>query len=193
MAEVLSVLAGVAQLMEYASKLFSALLKAFQTVKYGAKLLKAQSQQVTRLIDTVVALRQNEQLHTPLIAQQLQVIVTEADALLAVLHAATLACTSGPLQRRFWTALRNRHEESILQAFKRLEEEKAALLLCINLASAETLSSLYQSMSWLDDLKALKKRRRNGHKRVSSKNLAVSLWVFLTSADVQIILIDDVS
>ena len=160
MAEVLSVLAGVAQLMEYAPKLFSALLKAFQTVKYGAKLLKARSQQVTRLIDTVVALRQNEQLHTPLIAQQLQVIVTEADALLAVLHAATLACTSGPLQRRFWTALRNRHEESILQAFKRLEEEKAALLLCINLASAETLSSLYQSMSWLDDLKALKKRRR---------------------------------
>ena len=167
MAEVCSVLATVAQLTEYVPKLFSALHEAYKTVKHGAKLLNARIDQVARLIETANIVKENEQLHTPLVDQQLQVILNEAEALLVVLFAAISACTTGSLQRRFWKALRKQHEESILQAFNKLEKEKATLQFCISLASAESLSGLHRSMNWITGARPSKRQRRDSGKRVS--------------------------
>jgi len=156
MAEALGVIASAMQLVEYSLKVVSALSEAFEKVRTASTIFNGKIDQVFRLIQAADTVRQNAQLHTPIIATQLQATITEANSLHSTLLEITFQYTRGSFQKRYWKAITKKGEKSLLEAFERLDREKASLLLCIQISGFDIMSEISKSLK--DFTKALEKR-----------------------------------
>ena len=145
--EVLGAISSALQLAECVIKIINAFSEALDTVKSASKVLQGKSDQLIRLKLAALAVQENRQLHTKLIQSHLEATIAKADVLHTVVKSTIVEHTEGSFQRRFWKAFRKAGEKALLEAFENLETEKISLLLCIQIASAETLSKIDRGMA----------------------------------------------
>jgi len=149
MAEAIGIIASASQLVEYSLKVVSAIAEALHTLKYAPETLQGKLEQVLRLKEAADAIRSNCHLHTELIHGHLEATIARAESLHTIILSVTLDYTTGSFQRRLWKAILKKGEKTLLRAFDNLEREKLSLLLCIQIASAETMGNIGQSVGLL--------------------------------------------
>ena len=115
MAEVVGIIASVAQLAECIIKMISALSKALEWMKKKRpEMLEGKTEKILRLKDIAETVRKNTMLHTEVIELQLLATIGMADSLRRVIRKVTIRYTTGSFRRRFRKAIQNNAFRSFL-------------------------------------------------------------------------------
>jgi len=101
----------------------------------------------------------------PAVKLQLDSALKEAEFLVNLLECALRDYTRGSLARRMYNAAKGEKENDIVTSFKRLEQDKSSLIICVVLANTATLTSLQGDLTRLV--------RKGNEER--DKNLAISV------------------
>ncbi|KAF4631647.1 hypothetical protein G7Y89_g6487 [Cudoniella acicularis] len=146
--DVIVVLAGATQLLDYSLKLTSSIAEIYSRVKHSPERVYRHTTQIYQLIETARFIQLQSKLHyQPLILTHVKSTLEEAGELQKILDRVLVDYTQGSHKKRVWKAVLGSQEKRLVTCFDRLEKEKSALLLCINFSQTETLNSLRDSVA----------------------------------------------
>ena len=115
MAELVGIIASVAQLAEYIIRMISALSRPLNG--WGKKMpemLEGKTEKIMRLKDIAETVRKNTMLHTEVIELQLLATIGKADSLRRVIRKVTRRYTTRSFRRWFRKAIQNNAFRSFL-------------------------------------------------------------------------------
>ena len=129
-AEVLGIIAGAAQLIDYTISITNLISDIYRRVKNAPKKIQQQFNQIRQFIDLAERIKQHPQLQVASVNDQINSALDQARSVAKVLEKVKAGYSHGSIQR-YWKILRSSRDKEILESLTRLENEKTALILCI--------------------------------------------------------------
>jgi hypothetical protein len=148
--EIIGVISSITQLLDFGLKLTSLVTEVYSRVKEAPERIAIHTAQIRRLVDTARLIERSSELQKPIVDIHLTAILTEAKGLQCILERTVADYSKGSRKKRAWNALVGGEEKRILNGFDRLEKEKSALILCINLIHTESLGSICSKVGELN-------------------------------------------
>jgi hypothetical protein len=139
---VLGVAASAAQLINCSLNVIGTISEIYSRVKDAPNRMIRYTTQINQIIAACRAIQGYKDLNTPLIGHQLQSTFAELEHLHQTLGIICHDYTTGSSRKRVWKTFVGRKEKVIVTCFERLEKEKAALILCINIVHTQTLQNI---------------------------------------------------
>ena len=135
MAELLGILAGVAQLVDYCNNLSTSFAEIRKRVRNAPERFRQLADQLGRLISIALFIYQDHRLRTSrahvLISDCARSISAQAKTLQATLDGVFRDYTEGSVWKRYWKAARAAKEREIASIINNLDQEKGTLSLCL--------------------------------------------------------------
>jgi hypothetical protein len=139
---VVGVAASAAQLIEYSLKIIGMVAEIYSRIRDAPKRIVQYTTQINQIIAACRAIQEYKSLDTPLIDDQIRSIFGELKHLDLALTGIRRDYTAGSKSKRAWKTIVSNKEKSIVTCFERLEKEKTALILCINVVHIQTLRNI---------------------------------------------------
>ena len=149
--EVLGAFASAAQVAAYMLKFTTLLTHVYERLQHAPARVARHGEQIQRLIDITLLIRENPSLHTKIILRHLESTLAQATSLQTLLDKLLVQYTQHSSLRRYWRALTSSKEDQVLEALQDLEREKTGLSLCLAASQTQNNVGRQARMSDSDD------------------------------------------
>ena len=154
--EAVGLLASVSQLATYTINICTLISEIYHKIQNAPKIIQERIQQLEELIVTTRQIKNRALLHTENISAHIQSTLHHAKVLYTTLDKVKQDYLCSNLLRRYWKILKGDREKEILASFKRLEQEKSALLLNISVVHTDLLGNIQGNLELSSDNRSVK-------------------------------------
>ncbi|KAL6720762.1 hypothetical protein ACLMJK_002687 [Lecanora helva] len=167
-ADIVGVLASTAQLATYAINITSAVLDLYRRIQNAPKQLQQKVSEINSLIDITKLIKYHELLQTDIIKHHVLCTLEKAQRLLEALEKLKKRVSQGFL-RRFWIIVIKNTDKEVIECFERLDCEKIALLMCVQVAQTSILGNIQYNFDQVLGEEPMSASKRPAASRSSSR------------------------
>ena len=141
MSAVVGLLASTTQLAAYTISITTSIHEIYHRIQDAPRKTQCDIRRLSQLLHATHLIKSNRLLQTAIISTQVQKALCVAQTLAELLEKTKREYSHDPVSK-YWAIMIGRRDKEIAESFERLEQEKSALLISIQIAHTELLGNI---------------------------------------------------